>query len=75
MLGSGGPTTKIPAEIGKFHFKGALAAARLGNQSNPNKESSGSQFYIVQGQKVNASQLNMMTNGKQIKYTNEEIKI
>ncbi|MBK6545266.1 MAG: peptidylprolyl isomerase [Saprospiraceae bacterium] len=74
MLGSGGPTTKIPAEIGKFHFKGALAAARLGNQSNPNKESSGSQFYIVQGQKVNASQLNMMTNGKQIKYTNEEIK-
>ena len=48
-LGSGGPGYQIPAEIGKFHFKGALAAARTGDAVNPEKKSSGSQFYIVQG--------------------------
>jgi len=48
-LGTGGPGYTIPAEIGSPHFKGALAAARTGGPSNPNKESSGSQFYIVQG--------------------------
>jgi peptidyl-prolyl cis-trans isomerase B (cyclophilin B) len=74
MLGAGGPTYKIPAEIGKLHFKGALAAARLGNQANPNKESSGSQFYIVQGQPTNRSQLEMMTKGKNVKYTEEDKK-
>ncbi len=73
MLGAGGPDYKIPAEIGRFHFKGALAAARLGNQANPNKESSGSQFYIVQGQPVAKGQLEMMTKGKNIKYTPEDI--
>lgn len=74
MLGSGGPDYKIPAEIGKYHFKGAIAAARQGDQSNPKKESSGSQFYLVQGQKMDAAQLNMMTSGKKIKYTTEEVK-
>jgi cyclophilin family peptidyl-prolyl cis-trans isomerase len=46
--GSGGPDYRIPAEIlpGHHHKKGVLAAART---SNPAKESSGSQFYIVQG--------------------------
>jgi peptidyl-prolyl cis-trans isomerase B (cyclophilin B) len=41
----------IPAEFVPkyFHVKGALAAARQGDDVNPNKESSGSQFYIVQG--------------------------
>ncbi len=41
----------IPAEFNDrlFHKKGALAAARMGDQVNPQKESSGSQFYIVQG--------------------------
>lgn len=50
-LGSGGPGYTIPAEIrdGLYHKKGALAAARLGDQVNPEKNSSGSQFYIVQG--------------------------
>lgn len=49
-LGSGGPGYTIPAEIlPQFkHKKGALAAARLGDQMNPKRESSGSQFYIVQ---------------------------
>lgn len=47
--GMGGPEYRIPAEIlpGLFHKKGALAAAR---DNNPERQSSGSQFYLVQGQ-------------------------
>jgi cyclophilin family peptidyl-prolyl cis-trans isomerase len=52
--GQGGPGYTIPAEIKAKHEKGSLAAARLGDQVNPKKESSGSQFYIVTG---NASHL------------------
>ncbi len=50
-LGSGGPGYTIPAEIipKYYHERGALSAARLGDQMNPERESSGSQFYIVQG--------------------------
>lgn len=50
-LGNGGPGYTIPAEIrpAYFHQKGALAAARTGDQVNPARASSGSQFYIVQG--------------------------
>ena len=50
-LGSGSPSQRIPAEIrpSRTHKKGALAAARKGDQTNPNRESSGSQFYIVKG--------------------------
>lgn len=62
-LGSGGPGYKIPAEINfpiRFHKKGALAAARQGDQANPEKESSGSQFYIVQGQTFTVGQLDTM---------------
>ena len=47
-LGMGGPGYTIPAEIGAKHFRGAIAAARTGGASNPEKRSSGSQFYIVQ---------------------------
>ena len=48
LLGNGGPTEKIPAEFRQtlFHKKGVIAAAR---DNNPEKASSGSQFYIVQG--------------------------
>jgi cyclophilin family peptidyl-prolyl cis-trans isomerase len=48
--GQGGPGYTIPAEIdpGYGHKKGAIAAARLGDNMNPQRESSGSQFYIVQ---------------------------
>ena len=51
QLGNGGPGYEIDNEINpKFlHKKGALAAAREGDQVNPQKKSSGSQFYIVQG--------------------------
>lgn len=45
--GSGGPGYTLPAEIGLPHKKGALAWARLGDQMNPQKRSSGSQFYIT----------------------------
>ena len=50
-LGNGGPGYTIPAEINHklFHKKGALAAIRKSDFENPSKESSGSQFYIVQG--------------------------
>lgn len=51
ILGNGGPGYTIPAEFNSkyFHKKGAIAAARRGDDVNPGKESSGSQFYIVQG--------------------------
>jgi cyclophilin family peptidyl-prolyl cis-trans isomerase len=45
--GTGGPDYTIPAEIGLKHTKGAIAMARLADQVNPKKESSGSQFYIT----------------------------
>ncbi len=50
-LGDGGPDYIIKAEFNSqyFHKKGALAAARMGNQLNPEKNSSASQFYIVHG--------------------------
>jgi cyclophilin family peptidyl-prolyl cis-trans isomerase len=53
MLGAGGPAYTIPAEIrpGLFHHRGVIAAAREGDDVNPAKASSGSQFYIVQGRK------------------------
>ncbi len=46
------PGYTVPAEFRENHFhkKGALCAARQGDQVNPKKASSGSQFYIVQGQ-------------------------
>jgi peptidyl-prolyl cis-trans isomerase B (cyclophilin B) len=49
LYGQGGPGYTIPAEIKRKHEKGSLAAARLGDQQNPTRESSGSQFYIVTG--------------------------
>ena len=49
--GGGGPGYTIPAEIRpeRYHKRGALSAARHNDQVNPNRESSGSQFYIVHG--------------------------
>lgn len=48
--GTGGPGYTVPAEIvlENKHIKGALAAARRGDRANPFRESSGSQFYVVQ---------------------------
>ena len=69
MLGTGGPGYTIPAEIvypKLFHKRGALSAARLGDDMNPERESSGSQFYIVWGQKYNAGQLKQMERQMQM---------
>lgn len=45
--GTGGPGYRIPAEIGLQHTEGAIAMARQGDQVNPERKSSGSQFYIT----------------------------
>ncbi len=60
--GQGGPGYTIDAEFNsKFiHKKGALAAARLGDQQNPERKSSGSQFYIVHGDIIPSMQLDQM---------------
>lgn len=68
MLGGGGPGYLIDAEIGSPHFKGSLAAARTG-AGNPEKKSSGSQFYVVQGTVQTDAQLDNMEKFKNIKYT------
>ena len=67
MLGVGGPDYTLEAEIkeGLFHKRGALAAARQGDEVNPERRSSGSQFYIVWGQKYNEGQLRQFS--KQLK--------
>jgi cyclophilin family peptidyl-prolyl cis-trans isomerase len=44
--GTGGPGYMIPAEIKAIHTRGSLAAARMGDQVNPERKSNGSQFYI-----------------------------
>ena len=61
MLGAGGPGYTIPAEFNDkfFHKKGALAAARTGT-NNPEKRSSGSQFYIVHGTVYTGGELDTM---------------
>lgn len=46
-LGNGGPGYVVPAEISLPHIEGALAMARLSDQVNPQRDSSGSQFYIT----------------------------
>lgn len=76
-LGSGGPGYQIPAEIDPrlVHLKGAIAAARMGDQVNPEKKSSGSQFYIVQGNPVPAKTLDNYELQKGIQYSDEQRKI
>ena len=61
-LGAGGPDYTIPAEFNKalIHKKGALAAARQGDEVNPEKRSSGSQFYIVTGEIYSAGKLTQL---------------
>jgi peptidyl-prolyl cis-trans isomerase B (cyclophilin B) len=68
---------KIPAEFVPeyIHKKGALAAARMGDQVNPKKESSGNQFYIVQGKVVSDEELGMMEKRTGAKYTEAQKEI
>lgn len=72
-LGGGGPGYKVDAEIGAKHFKGAICAARQGDRVNPEKKSSGSQFYLVQGRPQTKDQLDRIAQMKKITYTAEEI--
>ena len=62
-LGTGGPDYTIPAEFvfpKLYHKRGALSAARTGDEVNPNRESSGSQFYIVWGKTYKPAELKQM---------------
>ena len=60
--GFGDPSAEIPPEINEkyFHKKGALCAARTGDEVNPEKASSASQFYIVTGKKYSETELSQM---------------
>jgi peptidyl-prolyl cis-trans isomerase B (cyclophilin B) len=76
MLGQGGPGYTVPAEFKQelIHKKGALAAARMGDNVNPQKASSGSQFYIAQGKRYTSEELNMLQArmGKQFNQTQKD---
>ena len=78
-LGSGGPGYTIPAEFRStlFHKKGAIAAARTGDNVNPQKASSGSQFYIAQGKVYTDAGLDSMEtfrmNGRKIPVAQREV--
>lgn len=63
MLGTGGPGYTIPAEFvypKYYHKRGALCAARTGDETNPERKSSGSQFYIVWGKKYKEQELKQL---------------
>ena len=78
-LGNGGPGYTIPAEFRTtlFHKKGVIAAARTGDNVNPQKASSGSQFYIVQGKVFTDAGLDSIEtfrmSGRKIPVANREI--
>jgi cyclophilin family peptidyl-prolyl cis-trans isomerase len=76
QLGSGGPGYTLPAEIipKYFHKFGALSAARIGDNFNPQRRSSGSQFYIVQGKTYTAQELTSFESGLNTNWTEEQIK-
>ncbi|MDH3650389.1 MAG: peptidylprolyl isomerase, partial [Saprospiraceae bacterium] len=72
-LGTGGPGYQVPAEFDPnlIHRKGALAAARTGGPVNPEKKSSGSQFYIVQGEPIGDNELKLFERRKGFDYGDE----
>lgn len=76
-LGTGGPGYTLPAEFNEhlIHKKGALSAARQGDQMNPEKRSSGSQFYIVQGRVFTPEELNIMVKRGMATFSSEVAKI
>jgi peptidyl-prolyl cis-trans isomerase B (cyclophilin B) len=76
-LGAGATGEQQAAEIGQhyYHIKGALAAARQPDEINPEKASSGSQFYIVQGSSVAPIQLDKNEREYDMVYTEEQRKL
>ncbi|NPA33632.1 MAG: peptidylprolyl isomerase [Chlorobi bacterium] len=77
VLGQGGPGYTLPAEIkpNLYHKKGAVAAARLPDQINPERRSSGSQFYIVIGRKWTEKELQQIERKTGYKFTEEQKKV
>lgn len=75
MLGAGGPDYTIPMEYvpAYYHKRGALAAAREGDDVNPQKASSGSQFYIVTGRIFSEKELQAIQKRRGITYTEEQM--
>lgn len=65
-LGNGGPGYTVPAEFRStlFHKKGVIAAARMGDNVNPEKASSGSQFYLAQGKKFTDEELDNLEKSR-----------
>lgn len=76
MLGDGELGYTLPAEFvpGLFHKRGALAAARQGDDVNPQKASSSCQFYLVQGNVWTPDRLAMMESRMGRKFTDEQVK-
>ncbi len=78
-LGNGGPGYTVPAEFrtSLFHKKGVIAAARMSDNMNPEKASSGSQFYIVQGKTFTDADLDIVEttrmNGRKIPADQREV--
>ncbi|HCB61149.1 MAG: peptidylprolyl isomerase [Bacteroidetes bacterium GWF2_43_63] len=73
-LGSGGPGYDIPMEYNaaNYHKRGALAAAREGDDVNPQKASSGSQFYIVTGRLFTDKEISSIEKRRGFTYTEEQ---
>lgn len=76
LLGNGGPSYTIKAEFvpGIIHKKGVIAAAREGDMINPQKASSGSQFYIVQGRVFTKEELDILSQRMNKTFTEQQIK-
>lgn len=75
VLGSGDVGYTVPSEIvfpKYYHKKGAVAAARQGDDVNPERASSGCQFYIVKGKVFTDAELNALEQKKSIKYTEQQ---
>lgn len=75
LVGTGGVGYRVPAEFHPdlYHKNGAIAAARQGDQTNPDRESNGSQFYIVKGEVFTDKHLDQMENSDaHIKFTAEQ---
>ena len=73
-LGMGGPGYRVDAEIDNqfIHKKGALAAARQGDNVNPKRASSGSQFYIVEGKPTPGDLLSRFEQSRGKAYTDDQ---
>ncbi len=71
-LGNGSPGYTLPAEIGAPHIRGTVSAARQPDHINPQKESNGSQYFIVQGGVQTDQALASLERQKNIKYNDAQ---